>query len=413
MRGRVGRVAAAAVAYGVIGGLAVTVPAAAGPATRCADAGSRVVQVPWAQQLLNPAQAWPFSTGAGVTVAVVDTGVDAGQPRLRGHVERGTDVVDGTAGDSDCAGHGTQVAGIIAGQPAEGTGFEGFAPGATILPVKVVSDQLDTSVQGTADPAALAAGINWAAARHPGVIVVPLVSYQDSDALRAAVSSAIDHDVVVVAAAGDGGSEGDPTPYPAAQQGVLAVSGIAPDVTATDATGFGGYVGLAAPAAGVVAPQRRSGLVAVDGTAYAAGFVAATAALVRAQSPQLHAGQVIARLEATASPAPERAGDSVHYGHGIVDPDRAVTEQLTSASPRALPGLAVPQRKYDAAWWSSRHLALLLTGGAVLLALALVALGLVLPRARRRQWRTGLAVLPADDPYSDEPTPTVQLFKDA
>lgn len=392
---------------------ATVLPAAPVTASnQCASPGSTISQVPWPQQMYDPQQVWPFSTGAGIDVAVVDTGVDGHHKQLSGHVTTGTSVAGGGNGDSDCAGHGTGVAGVIAGQAVPGIGMRGLAPGATILPVQAAAG--NGSSDGTADPAALAKGIDWAAGHNASVIVVSLVSYQDSNQLRTAVTSALNDNIVVVAAAGDQGKNGNPQPYPASYPGVLAVSGIDQNTSAPDGAGSGSFVGLAAPSEDVVVPQAGSGWITAKSTAYAAGFVGATAALVRSRWSNLSADEVVRRLEATADPAPEQAGRSTHYGYGIVDPYQAVTEQLASGAPKALPGLrAAHQDAAGQAFTHSRNLALVLTLAAVLLLFLLIAVAVVLPRARRRRWRTGYAEPPYDDPDGDQPLAPVQLFKDA
>src|SRR4051794_13069017 len=82
--------------------------------------------VPWTQHRMDPQRVWPLTKGQGVTVAVIDTGVDAMVPQLAGHVLPGVDVVNGVGtANNDCYGHGTFVAGIIASQPAAGTGVTG------------------------------------------------------------------------------------------------------------------------------------------------------------------------------------------------------------------------------------------------------------------------------------------------
>ncbi len=85
--------------------------------------------IPWAQQQLQPATVWNFTQGAGQAVAVLDSGVSATAPALSGAVLPGLNAVTGGNGDTDCAGHGTFAAGIIAARAAPGSGFAGLAPG--------------------------------------------------------------------------------------------------------------------------------------------------------------------------------------------------------------------------------------------------------------------------------------------
>src|SRR5689334_6196233 len=151
--------------------LAVPDPAAAQPPAnqRCDLAVTGPVPGrPWAQQRLDYERVWPLTRGSGVTVAVVDTGVQGSHPQLRGGVLPGIDVVNGGTAETDCVGHGTLVAGLLAARPADGTGFAGVAPAATVLPVRVTNSQ-----QGSAGP--LATGIRRAVDAHAQVINVSIV----------------------------------------------------------------------------------------------------------------------------------------------------------------------------------------------------------------------------------------------
>lgn len=397
-RGRV-RCAAAAAVLILTAAAAATGAAPAMADPQCVEAGTRITAIPWPQQMLDPQRAWPFGTGDGVTVAVVDSGVDAGVPQLSGRVTRGTSVVGHGRGDSDCLGQGTQAAGIIAARSTEGVGFAGIAPEATILPVKAVSDRAGTTTD-VAEPDTLAAGIAWAVGHHARVVAVTAVAYRDSARLRAAVRDAARRDVLVVAATGDQARNGNPTPYPAADSGVLAVSGIDEDMTPDPDAGYGEYTDLAAPDGSVVAPQAGHGWVTISGTGPSAAFVAGTAALVRGALPNLSAAQVTARLTATASPATDASGG--HVGYGVVNPYRAVTAHVPGASPSPVraTALAVPRRSGGDG--QDTDLALLFGAVGVALAGLLAAGALLVPRAHRGRWRIRIAAPP---PEPDETTP--------
>src|SRR5687767_5955619 len=106
-------------------------------AETCAQPRTAYRPVPWPQRRLAPERAWPLTRGAGVTVAVLDSGVDATRPALAGRVARGFDAEVGTGvADNDCLGTGTQVAGVIAARPSDTTGFAGVAPDVTVVPVR-------------------------------------------------------------------------------------------------------------------------------------------------------------------------------------------------------------------------------------------------------------------------------------
>ncbi len=311
--------------------------------------GKQETQVPWAQKTLGPERAWPFSTGAGVLVAVIDSGVDTDHPQLSapGKVLPGYDFIRHKPdADFDCISHGTAVASIIAASRRSGIGFHGVAPDAKILPIRVSEAEPDDSNTAAAvKPAVFATAIRYAADHGASVINLSVVMYTDVPAVRAAVAYAERKGALLVAAVGnqhqDNGT--DQTPYPAAYPGVIGVGAVTIDNSRLDASQVGPYVDLVAPGGGVLAATREHGYLFWDGTSFATPFVSATAALVRAEYPRLSAAAVTNRLLATADPAPG-GPDSTAYGHGMVNPYRAVTEGLTGANPIEVPApLATPK----------------------------------------------------------------------
>ena len=398
-------------------------PSQAAPNDRCAQPGSQLRAVPWAQQLLSAERAWPFTTGRGVTVAVLSSGVDAGHPQLAGRVRPGADFLasDGSRpGNTDCAGLGTQIAGVIAARESSAVGFHGLAPGAEILPVAVSeTEELTTpGAERSGNPKTLASAVNWAVGHGAKVLTIPVITRTDDPALRGAINAALKADVVVVAAAGtvDTGPDPDPTAYPAAYPGVIAVGALQPDGSLSMRSPRHSYVSVLGPGADLVSTQRAGGLVPVSGTSIAAGYVSAAAALVRGRWPRLSAIEIAKRLQATATPAPGGPDDDGH-GYGLVNPYQAVTEELVPARPRALPTFAAPpsdagQRARRAAWSASRNRAVLLAGGGLLVGLAVLFAAAAIPRGRRRRWRATLSRPHADDPGADLPVPPRQLFED-
>lgn len=404
----------------VIGTPVVTPAAAAPPRGACSNPGpGRATErlLPWAQQLLKPQRAWPFSTGNGVTVAVVDSGVDADHPQLRrsGKVLRGRDfyLVGSLPGNYDCVSHGTSVASIVAADGVRGIGFEGIAPGARILPVRVSEREADNSGQTELiDPTILAKGIKYAVDQGARVINLSMAGDRDQKAVRQAVDYAIKHDVVVVAAVGNqqNTDEAGRLPsYPASYAGVLGVGAVDISGARMSSSQTGPYVDLVAPGGAVLAATRRTGHAYVDGTSFAAPFVAGTAALVRAAWPNLTAAQVVQRLMATASPA--RGGrDSQQYGAGIVDPYRAVTEGMITAPAAKIPAMTAPppdqQQLAITAWWraaasEAKSTALLATAGT----LVVILFGSLLVAGRRRRWTASRSAIARSRPAADDLPP--------
>jgi hypothetical protein len=277
----------------------------------------------WPVARLAPQSVWPLSRGAGVVVAVVDTGVSAAPPALAGAVLPGTDIVRGGPADTDCRGRGTALAGLVAGRPVSGTTMVGLAPAATILPVRI------TDEKGQIPASGLARGIRAATAGGAKVILVGTGLPTPDPELRAAVDDAVAHDIVVVApVAGRGGGDVGAEQvvwYPAAFEPVLAVGGVSPQGLPTEPSPARAGVDLVAPSSGAVTAGPAGGHYSVGGPAVAAAFVAATAALVRAYVPTLSQAQVCRRLRLTAERPPAGARAAVALGAGEVDPYAAVT----------------------------------------------------------------------------------------
>jgi type VII secretion-associated serine protease mycosin len=307
--------------------LAIVVTALTLP-LRPAWAGSG--ELPWQLTTLHIANAWQVSTGAGVTVAVLDSGVDAAHTDLAGRVLPGADFVDGsTDGRRDFVGHGTSVAGLIAGRDNTATGTAGIAPRAKILPVRV----LDRSNR-YADASVVARGVRWAVDHGARVVNLSLGGTVRAASLADAIAYALAHDVVVVACTGNV-IAGQPNTvwYPAREPGVVAVAGLTRTSTGL-ALWPGGLTGpdtvLTAPAVDLLG-AKPGGYWQVEGTSFAAALVAGTAALIRSRWPTMSAANVINRLIGTADPVgtgdPREGG-----GYGEVDPALALTATVATVS---------------------------------------------------------------------------------
>lgn len=300
--------------------------------------------IPWAQRQLAPEQVWPMTTGAGITVAVVDSGVDASIPQLAdADVRPGVDVTtdDRDPADNDCYGHGTFVAGIIAAQAQPGTGFVGVAPDVTILPIRCGTSVGDDG-PGVLTPERMAAGIRAAVDGGAQVVNISASTTVDTPALAAAVRYAADRDVVVVASAANRAQDGNQATYPASYPTVIAVGAVDASGQRAEFSEIGPYVSLVAPGVDVVSlgpsgPGQWQG----SGTSYAAPFVAGAAALVRAYHPRLTAPQVKHRLEATANRPPTQVPDP-GLGWGTVNLTAAVSAVLPEETTGTTGTMAAP-----------------------------------------------------------------------
>ncbi len=367
---------------------------------RCATPSNDLLHgVPWTQQRLAPQRVWDMTTGKGVIVGVVDTGVDASVPQLSGRVLPGVDVVNGSGtANTDCYGHGTFVAGIIGAAQVSGTGVAGIAPDVKILPVRQANDLNDGTASSLAK--SIVAAVNGGAK----VINVSATSFTPTEELRAAVTYAQGHDVVLVASASNEAQQGNPTAYPAAYPGVIAVGAIGHDGRRTGFSEVGKYLDLVAPGVDIVSLSRGGiGHVLDDGTSYAAPFVAGVAALVRAYHPKLTAPQVKRRLELTAD-HPAAALPDPEMGWGVVNPYTAVTAVLPQESGPVAPPAAPPKMSKVARIvpdTTARDLAVNVTTIAVISAAVVGLLAIVAPRGYRRGWRPAGSPAPDSDSDSD------------
>ncbi|MFI6650760.1 type VII secretion-associated serine protease mycosin [Streptomyces sp. NPDC050529] len=288
----------------------------------------------WGLDALHTDRAWQTTRGKGITVAVVDTGVDGTVPDLVGQVLPGKDLIGFGAGrgDRSWARHGTAMAGIIAGR-GHGTGREegviGIAPEAKILPVRVILEASDPArakarkSRGTA----LADGIRWAA--DHGADVINLSLGDDSESAHpepdedAAVQYALKKGAVVVASSGNGGEKGDHISYPAAYPGVIAVAAVDRYGTHASFSTRRWYATVSAPGDQIVVPAPDRKYYVEWGTSAAAAFVSGAVALVRAAHPGLSPAQIRKLLTDTARSSPPAGRDDAR-GYGIVDPAAAI-----------------------------------------------------------------------------------------
>lgn len=258
----------------------------------------------WFQQLgIN--QAWTVSRGAGITVAVVDSGVVDRLGDLRGQVLPGADFSGkGTDGRSDpgagcdqyggCYSHGTQMALLIAGT-GRGKGFQGVAPRAKILPVKVetVTDKGDFGSRQVAQ------GIRWAVDHGAQIVSISLaVGGACDDVESSAVKYAYQHDVIVVAAAGN---QSGPVMSPANCPGALAIGGVDRMFNPWSGSNHGPEVDFSAAAADTVQETLNgTELLHASGTSDAAAIVSGEFALIRAHFPHMSAREIVTRAIHTA-----------------------------------------------------------------------------------------------------------------
>ncbi|GAB7107195.1 type VII secretion-associated serine protease mycosin [Streptomyces phaeofaciens JCM 4814] len=288
----------------------------------------------WALDALHTQEAWQTTKGKGITVAVLDTGVEADHPDLAGNVLTGKDMVGFGAkeGDRSWARHGTAMASIVAGHGhgyADGDGVMGIAPEAKILPVRVILEDGDPQRAKARNTRgnALAEGIRWAADHGADVINLSLgddsASAHPEPAEDEAVQYALKKGAVVVASAGNGGEKGDHISYPAAYPGVIAATAVDRYGTRASFSTRRWYATVSAPGVDVVIADPDHKYYQGWGTSAASAFVSGAVALVKAAHPGLTAAQIKKLLEDTARNAPEGGRDDSR-GFGFIDPAAAI-----------------------------------------------------------------------------------------
>jgi subtilisin family serine protease len=277
------------------------------------------------------ARAWDVTRGSPRTlVGVLDTGVDPAHPDLHGAVVQGIDLVDGGFDASDDDGHGTAVAGILAARANNRIGIAGGCWSCSVLAVKVLRADRTGRVSD------LVSGIVWAVDHGARVLNLSLGAPGRSGTLADAVAYAVAHDVVVVAAAGNYGTD---TPvYPAAEDGVIAVGASDDSDHLYRWSNRGAWVDVAAPGCNVTL-WLRSGYASFCGTSSASPLVAGLAALIRSRRPAASASEVTQWILRTAGSRPEA------LVHGRIDASRALRGPLAGRD----------RRRPILRWWATKN----------------------------------------------------------
>ncbi|MEU3078038.1 type VII secretion-associated serine protease mycosin [Streptomyces laurentii] len=399
----------AATVLSVIGlPLSTASTASAEDSSPCTFPGKKYEGRPWSLQRVLMDQLWSQSTGKGVRVAVIDTGVDVKNPQLAKAVDAksGVNLIPKDAkdangnklergkenGTTDTVGHGSKVAGIIAARPAKGTGFVGLAPDATIIPVQ----QNDADGHGTAKT--LADAIQYAIAKEADVINISqdtANAVEPTPLLKEAIDKALAREIVVVASAGNDGLGGNvKRTYPASYEGVLAVAASDRNNERAAFSQSGDFVGVAAPGVDMISTVPGGGHCADNGTSFSAPYVAGLAALIKAKHQGWTQAQIVAQIEQTAERSV--AGHDRLVGWGVVDPVRALTEDdKPIEKPVAREGVTRAEAPTPATVHlgetpdqrSARLATYVVVGGGVLVA-AIAGCAVAIRDSRRRRRRT-------------------------
>ncbi|KOV70734.1 type VII secretion-associated serine protease mycosin [Streptomyces sp. MMG1121] len=281
----------------------------------------------WFLDAMKAEQMWQTSTGKGVTVAVIDTGVDPTNPDLKGQVLKGKDLAPDQPGDehTDYEGHGTGMAGLIAGTGAYGggNGAFGLAPGVKILPIRLPKgDTAANEAEGDRRfNEAVAQAIRYAADEHAKVINISQAAPEGSPQLTTAVTYALDKGSLIFAGVGNDGGGANEVMYPAATPGVVGVAAVGKDLHRTTESETGSQVDMAAPGEDMVhACGSKTGLCETHGTSDATALASASAALIWSKYPDWTNNQVLRVMLNTIGAPTSGAKRNDAIGYGIVRP---------------------------------------------------------------------------------------------
>ncbi|WP_323375540.1 type VII secretion-associated serine protease mycosin [Streptomyces alkaliterrae] len=346
-------------------------------------------------QSLEAEKAWSESTGKGVIVAVLDSGVNGQHPDLERNVLPGKNFSSGDPADRETKNnHGTAMASIIAGHGhgSGGTqGMKGIAPDAKILPVKESDDDADRL--DNPDAVSYAEPLRYAVDNGAKIVNMSFSSYDiPSIEERKAIAYAIEKDVLLVASSGNSGSGNEQ--YPAATPGVLAVGAVDKNGKIWEKSSYGSHLLLTAPGVGMDSAAANGGYRHTAGTSNATAYVSGAAALVRAKFPELTAGQVANRLVKTASVPSGVSAPDERYGYGVIRPYEALTADIPAGpkngplkDPEQVDGVQPPGTAPTADDSGSDSTAAILgfVGFLGILTAVIVVVVLLVKRSRRRR----------------------------
>jgi subtilisin family serine protease len=283
----------------------------------------------WHLPKINAPVAWDSSIGTGVTIAILDSGVDGAHPDLAPQMVPGWNFLDNNDNTADVNGHGTVVAGAAAAASNNGIGVASVAGGARIMPVRIADASAYAYWSTTAK------GINWAADRGARVANLSYVGASSSSTIITAAQYLRSKGGVLLVAAGNTGAVDNtaPTPYIT----VVAATDSA-DARASYST-YGSFVDIAAPGSNIMTTKRGGSYGGASGTSLATPVVAGVAALVLAKRPDFSPAQVDSLLTSTAKDL-GTAGADIYFGAGRVDAAAAIASATAAAAVDTTPPTA-------------------------------------------------------------------------
>ncbi|WP_327587673.1 S8 family serine peptidase [Nonomuraea sp. NBC_00507] len=311
------------------------------------DMGEAARAGQWQLDTLRLPEAWRATKGAGVLVAVLDTGVNGRHPDLEGSVIQGPDLTGADRSAGLWGRHGTAMASLIAGRGhGHRHGVVGVAPAATVLSIRVTLENGDPlrrrQASGGRQP--LAKGIRYAADHGADVISMSLGggsgAWEGSADEEEAVRYAIGKGAVLVASSGNDGETANRKNFPAAYPGVIAVGAVDRRLKVAGFSNRQDYLSVVAPGTQIVTADGGDSYVVGDGTSSAAAMVAGIAALIKSAYPHMSPYHVRTAIELGVLKRPT-AGYNRSYGHGVANALLALraAEQLSAPARPPAPSI--------------------------------------------------------------------------
>jgi thermitase len=279
----------------------------------------------WHLTKISAPSAWDMAIGTGVTIAILDTGVDGTHPDLAPHLVPGWNFHDNNSNTSDVYGHGTSVAGAAAAAMNNGIGVAGVAGAARIMPVRI-SDPSGYALWST-----VANGLVWAA-DHGARVANISYSVAGSSSVNSAANYFRSKGGVVAVSAGNTGAVDNSAP-PASMLVIAATD--SSDARAGFST-FGAMISLAAPGVSIYTTANGGGYRSASGTSFSSPIVAGAAALVLSRRPDYSPAQVESALKVSATDL-GTTGSDVYFGAGRLNAAGAVTLAATSGTGDSTP----------------------------------------------------------------------------
>ena len=284
--------------------------------------GDRLFEEQWNLHSIRMSEAWDFGLyGQGARVAVIDSGINAGHEDFEGvDIADGINLLDGSADVSDNTGHGSAIAGIIAGKRGNGTGVAGMADQVTIVPIKCFDNSAETDVDYII--AAIYLAVDELSC---DVINLSLCIEYDLPAFKEAIDYAVSRNVFVIAAAGNNGNS--TLMYPAAYDGVISVGSYGTDGLYCDFSHYDVGVFVSAPGEEIITTGHKGAdsYLNTFGSSFSAPHVTALAAIAKSQAPEMSLDEFKRLLIESASGG---GAYDARYGYGKIDA-AAFAELLT------------------------------------------------------------------------------------